>query len=257
MRRPVNQVGQGDSISEWYAAIPFVTKILVTSTVFLAGIVSFGLVQPVDIVMDWGMIIKRFQVWRLFTSFVFAGTFSFNFLMHIFVLYENCKRYEANPFNTGGGGSSADFLFMVVCGMILLSAVGFFMEIQILSISLMYMIMYVWSRREPEAVINFYGFKFQGLYLPWIYIAFNMLMGSSITMPLIGVGTGHIFFFLVEVLPASYGFDVVKTPRFCLDLVSYATGVSMYGGTSGAPTRGFGNMGAGHQWGHGRTLGAN
>ena len=35
------------------------------------------------------------------------GPFSFNFAMHTYVLYENSRRYESNPYNTGGGGSSA------------------------------------------------------------------------------------------------------------------------------------------------------
>lgn len=254
--RPVAHVGQGDSIQDWYANMPFVTKLLVTSTVALAGLTAMNVVNPHDVILNWDLVIKKFQIWRLFTAYVFAGSFSFNFLMHTVVLYENCRRYEANPFNTGAGGNSADFLFMVLIGIILLGIVAHLFEVFILSVPLLYMIMYVWSRRDPDALINFYGFKFQGLYLPWIYIAIQLLMGASITLPIIGIAVGHVYYFLIEVLPATYGREVVKTPKFVIELVSYITGAPTVIPRQGAPAQ-FGNMGGGHNWGRGRALGAN
>ena len=43
---------------------------------------------------DWNRIKNNFEIYLLFTPFIFAGGLSFNFAMHVYVLYESCKRYE-------------------------------------------------------------------------------------------------------------------------------------------------------------------
>ena len=63
--------------------------------------------------------------------------------------------------NDTTGGTSADFLCLILFGMIILCIAAYIFDLIILSESLLYMIMYVWSRREPEAQMNIYGFKFQ------------------------------------------------------------------------------------------------
>ena len=261
------------------------TKILTTSTVLSAALVTTGMLQPGHFYFVWPLVATRFQFWRLFTSFVFVGPFSFNFIMHTFVLFENCRRYELSPFNTGGGGNSSDFLFLVLFAMAVLCVMAFFFDTPVMSECLLYTIMYVWSRREPEAIINMWGFKFKGLYCPWVYIGLRVLMGGSATQPVIGVAVGHVYYFLIEVLPTTHGYDLLRTPTFCVDAVRMYTGMSGVGGGGGGagftmnpPARaaaggvggagaeagaagrpaggGFPAMGAGHQWGQGRTLGS-
>ena len=286
--RPVAGVGGGDSISDWFKELPLVTKLLTTGTVLTGALTTFNMISAVQLMFLWELIAYKFHFWRLFTSFIFAGPFSFQFVMHAFVLYENCRRYEQNPFNTGGGGNSADFLFMILFAMGVLCCASMVFELPIMSECLLYTIMYVWSRREPDTLLNMWGFKFKGLYCPWVYIAIRVLMGGSPTQPVIGVAVGHLFYFLIEVLPLSHGYDLLRTPTFCVDIVRWYTGMTGGGsgggtgfvmepppqrggagggggqGRAGAPaaagqpgpgTRPFPAMGAGHQWGQGRTLG--
>jgi hypothetical protein len=197
--------------------------------------------------------------------FVFAGPFSFNFAMHTYVLYDNCKRYEENPFNTGGGGNSADFLFLILFAMVFLCIVGYFFGLINFSEPLLYVIMYTWSRKDPDSLVNIFGFKFKALYLPWAYIVIRVLMGGSPSQPLIGIAVGHVYYFLVSVMPESHGYQILRTPAFCIDAVRWYTGSSGPApGPNTAPQRGapdaqgrFPSMGAGYQWGQGRPLGTN
>lgn len=292
--RPVAGPGQGDSLSQWFADLPIVTKILFTGTFLQGAMVSFGMLNPMSVYMSWPHVTGKFEIWRLFSSFMFAGKFSFPFAMHLYVLYENSLRYERNPYNTGAGGTSSDYLYMIVIGMGILLLVDYFQGMGVLSEPLLYMIMYVWSRREPTALLNVFGFKFQSVYLPWVYIAIRMVMGSDILSPLIGIGTGHMYFFLIEVMPGAQGGQVIgnmiKTPGWCVRVVELLTARSQPrfgvqgGGVAPATNRG-GNTGgfssaaaalreqagggtaAGnnqplppqnrYNWGSGRTLGRN
>ena len=56
------------------------------------------------------------------------------------------------------------------------------------------------------------GFRFEGLYLPWALIAFTVLVGSNPMTDILGVIAGHLYYFLLEVLPATKGWNVLQTP---------------------------------------------
>ena len=162
------------------------------------------------------------------------------------------------PFNTGAGGTSADFVWMLCLAACVFPILGYFFELPFFSESLLFMIMYVWSRREPAGFLNIFGFKFQALYLPWVYLAIRLLMGAPILGPLYGIGVGHLYYFLADVLPLSHNIDLIHTPLFVTNFVSHWSGVTPPTGPNRAAA-GPANPNAfgGHNWGRGRTLGAN
>jgi Derlin-2/3 len=273
-------VGDGGTFQDWFNSVQLITKIFLVSTLLSGTLLTFGWVSDYDMILDWAKIRYKFQIWRLFTACVYAGKFSFNFAMHTYILYQNCQRYEANPFNTGAGGNTADFLWMVLLSMATLLVIAFYFDMMVISEPMMYVILYVWSRREPDTISNIFGFKFKSLYLPWAYIAMRLVMGGSITEPLVGIAVGHLFYFFAEVFPVSHGRRLIVTPRFCTEVATYLTGFTLPGGSvqgvpSGAqpagPTvgsaeaqRGNDNPGlrqrggaaaGGYNWGRGRPLG--
>jgi hypothetical protein len=257
MRRPVADMNSGDDMQQWFRDIPLVTKTMVLGTLACGIATTFGFIPAETLVFYWPMIRYRFQIWRLFTPFLFAGTFSFPFAMHVYILYENCRRYENVAYNSGGGGTSADFLWMILICMAITLIVAYIFNFMYMSECILYSVMYVWSRREPEAILSIFGFKFKSMYLPWIYLAVRVLMGGSITLPLAGIVVGHVYFFLVEVMPSAHGYQLVKTPQFCIDIARYYTGNSSIGQTATTGVRAARPaQGAGYNWGRGHVLGA-
>jgi hypothetical protein len=184
-------VRDAGSPQDWFRDVPIITKILLVSTLFFAGTTSFKLIPGQALVFFWPVIYEKFEIWRFFTSYVFAGGFSFPFVMHLYMLYQNSIRYEASPFNTGARGSAADYLWMLLFSLIPISFLAYVFELPLLSEPLLFLIMYVWSRREPEARSNFFGIQFAGIYLPWVYVALRLLMGVSMVGPLIGISSGY------------------------------------------------------------------
>lgn len=63
------------------------------------------------------------------------------------------------------------------------------------------------------------GFQFEGLYLPWALIAFTVLVGGNPMMDIFGVIAGHLYYFLLEVLPTTKGWTLLQTPSFLYVLV--------------------------------------
>lgn len=49
------------------------------------------------------------------------------------------------------------------------------------------MLVYVWSRRNPQVRVNFFGLlTFQAPFLPWALMGFSLLLGNSILVDLLG-----------------------------------------------------------------------
>lgn len=166
MQRGVGHVGQADSLQDWFASIPIITKIFFVSTLISGATLSFNIVSADQLILLWPLIVKKFQVWRLFTAFVYAGKFSFNFAMHVWVLYDNFRRYELDAYDTGAGGNSADVLYMVLLAMALLLGIGYIWEMYVLSEAILYVVLYVWSKKVPEQVLSIMGMRIKALYLP-------------------------------------------------------------------------------------------
>jgi Derlin-2/3 len=239
--------------------------------------------------MRWSseLIAQRFHVHRLVLPHLYAGSFSFPFAMHLYMLYDFCKRYEANPYNTGGRGTSADFLWMIILGMLILNAINYFMDFPMLSEQMLFLVLYVWSRREADSPVKMFGFgPFKAVYLPLVYMIIRLIMGGSIVGMVMGAVAGHVYFFVFEVLPREYpnvNVSFLATPSFCIRFTEYFTGMSVprnapppgtaaaagqrnearaaAAAAAGGRAAGLGgNMGGGqgtgYQWGRGRVLGA-
>jgi hypothetical protein len=262
---PVAQVGDNDTIQSWFNDIPVVTKLLFVTTLISGAGTSFGWISAESQVLLWDRIFQKFQIWRLFTACIFSGGFSFPFAMHTYILYLNSRNYEANPYNTGAGGTSADYLWMLLFSVTVLLGISYLFEMYVVSEALLFVIIYVWSRKEPNAQLSMFGVKFKSVYLPWVYVAIRVIMGQSITQPILGIVVGHLYYFLVDVLPVSHNTRLITTPRFCASAVSRLTGFTTPiinarpapndTASRNVPARG--RQPPTYNWGQGRSLGSN
>jgi hypothetical protein len=144
------------SIEAWYYGLPYVTRFYLSVCFGSTLLSTLGLLNPQSLYLDFDLVWQRFQLWRLTTCFMFLGSFSFPFLMQLMILTNYSSRLEEDPF-PGGGGPTADYAFMLFFGAAVLWVVAFFMGIPFLGTSLIFMIVYVWSRRNPTAPVAIWG----------------------------------------------------------------------------------------------------
>lgn len=215
------QGGHHDALTNWMKGIPLITKLFFFPTFIFGALVTYQIISAYSLIFSYPAITSHFQIWRLLTPFVFAGKFSFGFAMHLYMIYSYFPRYENNPYNTGDGGSLADVTYLILLSMPLLLLIGYFMNLMILSESILFVMIYLWSRKESEGQVSIFGFKFKAVYVPWVYLALKILMGDSIIPALAGIVVGHVYFYLVEIFPVVYGYQVIKTPKFCKSLVIF------------------------------------
>merc|ERR1719222_387525 len=170
--------------------------------------------------LNWPLIINKLQIWRLISSVFFFGGFSFQFLFQLYFFTSFSSKLEANEIFARPG----DHLFFLLCQVLLLDVLSLVLAwpvgFPMLGTSLVFAILYYWSRREPYAMLSFWGFSIKGYQFPFALVFFQLLIGGNIWMDLLGLASGHIYYFLKEVVPAEYGYDMIKTPGFFINFMA-------------------------------------
>eukprot|EP01113_Clastostelium_recurvatum_P034225 TRINITY_DN4615_c0_g1_i1.p1 TRINITY_DN4615_c0_g1~~TRINITY_DN4615_c0_g1_i1.p1 ORF type:complete len:256 (-),score=28.80 TRINITY_DN4615_c0_g1_i1:87-806(-) len=237
-----------EPIQQWWAGVPPVTKYLFAGCGVLTLAGNFGLINPRLLLLDFNSVFGQFQIWRLVSSFFFLGGLGFPFLINMMMIYQYSRNLEMGSFH----GRTADYVFMLLFGGSILLAFGLFMGYPIVGIGLILMLIYVWSRKNPNENMTFmFGLRFKSAYLPWVLIGFSLLMGGNPVLELAGVIVGHIYFYLEDIYPLTGGRRFLQTPQF-LKLLFQQPDV-VYGTAPRAAQQAAAGRG-GHQWGQGRPL---
>ncbi|XP_057538309.1 derlin-1 [Amaranthus tricolor] len=207
------------SPAEWYNSLPPISKGYGTLCLLVTTVTQLGILHPYYLALIYGRVFKSLEVWRLFTNFFFLGKFSINFGIRLLMIARYGVQLEQGPFQR----RTADFLWMMIFGascLLAFSAIPFF-NYGFGAISLVFMLLYVWSREFPNATINMYGlFTLKAFYLPWMMLALDVIFGSSIWPDFLGIVAGHLFYFLTVLHPLAGGKNILKTPVWVHKIVA-------------------------------------
>jgi len=233
-------------IERWWGGLPLITRWLFTLSFVLTVGAHFGFIPPNLLVLNFAALTKKFEIWRLVTPFLFHGRLGFPFLINMIFLIRYGSSVERDTFMN----EPADYLWMLILGGLILLIPGYFVPLSILGMALKMMIIYYWSRKNPNIGMTFmFGFRFQAFYFPWVLIGFRFLLGGSPIAEICGVIAGHIYYFFADILPASNGRRYIVTPQFLKDWLP--------GSNHNIPAPGEGPRQPGFNWGRGHTLGVN
>jgi len=223
-------------------------------------------ISPYRFIWNWPLVWEKFELWRLVTPFIFFGGFSFSWLIDMYLLVSYSRNYEVSPYNTGAGGTTADYAWMLILGMTIMLIISTFMGFLVPSKALIFMVLYVWTRRNPQNPVSIYGVQLKAVHLPWALLGLNLVIGNPLAMPILGIIVGHMYYFAIEVLPLQYGTQFIQTPNFIMNMLDDPPppGGTAYPaappqrrdqGGGAAPAGGAYQRGRGHNWGTGRPLG--
>mmetsp|Transcript_12635 Transcript_12635/g.22513 ORF Transcript_12635/g.22513 Transcript_12635/m.22513 type:complete len:243 (-) Transcript_12635:686-1414(-) len=238
------------SPQEMWDALPPVTRTWLGVSVVSTALVSFGTLDVSKFLFFLPLVYQKLELWRLFTCFVFFGKFSFNFLMQMMILARFSASQELDPYRTSRAGGSSDYLFSLIFMGLTCLVIAWAFDFMLMGPTLLFAVLYLWSKRNPDAPTSIWGFRIKGAQLPWAFIALNVLIGGSPMMDLIGVFVGHLYYFLAEVMPLSNNRQILTTPEWLIRTVDGMTGQAH------TPVPGQAVPGR-HNWGTGgRALGA-
>ena len=203
-----------DDIRAAIKRIPPVTRTFLGVTLLLSFCMTYQIVSPYNLVLDWTSVFQG-QVWRIITTFFFVGPFSMQFLFGMMMIYYSVSSIEAH-FGDKQADLGTMLLFNAVVAMIYAYLANNFM---IMQSPYLFSIIYVWSKLVPDQQMSIWGFPVQSCNLPWVLMAFHLFTGGDPFSDLIGVAAGHTYIYLKTILPDSHGYDLIKTPSFMERLV--------------------------------------
>ncbi|KAK1576360.1 hypothetical protein Q3G72_013239 [Acer saccharum] len=205
--------------AEYFRSLPPVSKFYGVTCLLTTTAYYLQLYSPWYIALSYEDVIKRFQVWRLVTNFFFLGEFSFPFAIRLIMIANYGVSLERGPFDK----RTADFVWMLIFGVfsLLVLAVVPLLWTPFMGSSLVYMILYVWSREFPNARINIYGVSLKGFYLPWATLVLDLIFGHQIQPGILGFVAGHLYYFLTVLHPLAGGKYILKTPLWVHKIVVF------------------------------------
>ena len=122
-----------------------VTRIYLLLIVATTALIYLDVVTPFSLFYSQSLLLRKFELWRLITPFLYFGEISIDWFFHVYFLTQYCQQLEAQF-----AGRTADYLWMLICFMIFIVAAGSLMHLPFFSHSLVFAITYMWSRRNPN-----------------------------------------------------------------------------------------------------------
>lgn len=91
-----------------------------------------------------------------------------------------------------------------------------FLDKQLLMDPMILSVLYVWCQLNKDTIVNFwFGTQFKAMYLPWVLLAFNMILSNGGMFSVVGIVVGHLYFFLKFKYPQELGGPAyLETPGF-------------------------------------------
>ena len=196
----INAAGVGGfDLLSWYMEIPPVSRFYLTSAFLTTAGCAMDIISPYYLYFSLDLIFKEGQIWRIFSSFLFFGVFSLEFLFHMYFLIRYCRLLEEGDFRN----QTAKFVYMLLFGIFIIIACAPFFDMDtFLGSALSFMMTYVWGRRNEDTQMSIFGiFSFKAPYLPWVMLSLSLLFGNPVAMDLIGICSGHLYYFLEYIYP--------------------------------------------------------
>lgn len=217
-------------LEAWFWEMPVCTRWWTATTILTSVLVQCRVITPYQLFYSFRAVFTKSQVrkhnhmlqlrylanlaqyWRLLTSFVYFGPLSLDLLIHVYFMQRYSRLVEEST-----GRSPAKFAWFLFYAMTALVAMSPMVSLPFLGHALSSTIVYIWSRRNPEIQISFFGLMvFAAPYLPWALMAFTLFLHGAVPRDeLMGVVIGHVWYFFTDVYPPLHnGYKPLDPPNW-------------------------------------------
>lgn len=227
-------------LEQWFYETPICTRIWTAATVIISVLVQCKVVGPLQLFYTVRSVFVKNQVcrpiptlciassfrwreractgattnpntqfWRLLTTFCYFGPLSLDLLLHVFFMQRYSRLLEdaSSSSSRNGNRSSAHYTWLLLYASSSLLALAPLLSMAFLGHALSSTLVYIWSRRNPDARLSFLGLVvFRAPFLPWVLIGFSFVMHGHVPKDEIcGIVVGHVWYFFNDVFPPMFG----------------------------------------------------
>lgn len=185
--------------------MPPVTRMLLGATFVTTLGIVLGWFGVEHFLLDWVLVYKQMHIWRLFTDYLFIGPFSIGWLFHMYFFVQFSSKLERHAVFSRHARDAGSFLYFIVLQMIFLDSISLLLYAPhgkpLLGHSLSFAVIYYWSKKEAFTPTSLWGFTVLAWQLPYALLVLDLLMGQSLWQDLMGLLSGHMYYFIRDILP--------------------------------------------------------
>ena len=176
--------------------------------------------------LDYKKVFSNYEIWRLITTFFYIGKPTPKLAFKILLYY---KRMKSNENKFKKKKKLAEFIMMLIYLMIIIhicNIIGLYQfnikQKSFLSHQLMFSIILINSKREPNKYFRFYFLRIENKYVPFFLFTLRAAKGGSskILNNTLSFLPGLIYYWLKDVAPTlGIANDILITPKFLVDFI--------------------------------------
>ncbi|KAF2430349.1 putative ER-associated proteolytic system protein Der1 [Tothia fuscella] len=193
-------LGNGFPLEQWFWEMPPITRWWTTSAVLCGILVQCHVLSPFNLFYSIRAVQKG-QYWRLLSTFLYFGPLNLDFIFHIFFLQRYSRLTEE-----ASGRSPARFAYLLTFAAISLLCVAPLASLAFLGMPLSSVLVYIWSRRNPDTLLSFMGLLvFKAPWLPWVLMGFSFAVHGAVPKEEIcGAAIGHVWYYFNDIYPPTH-----------------------------------------------------
>ncbi|KIW00779.1 uncharacterized protein PV09_07759 [Verruconis gallopava] len=195
-------LGNGVPLEQWWLEMPPVTRYWTTASVICSVLVQCHVISPFNMFYSVRAVFNKGQYWRLISTFIYFGPLSLDLVFHIFFTQRYSRLLEESS-----GRSPAKFMYLLTFASLCLLCLAPLFSIAFLGTALSSVLVYIWSRRNPDTQLSFLGLLvFKAPWLPWVLMAFSFAVHGTVPKDEIcGVVVGHCWYYFNDIYPPTHG----------------------------------------------------
>lgn len=160
-------------IEQFIKQIPPATRYYLGSVIVTTFLVTYPIINVVEyMILDFSMVFKL-QIWRLITNFFIVGKFSFGFLFFVMMTYQVMLAFENKAREQRKYSEFAMMLFYICSTLLLINLIFQFKVF--LSMELLFALIYLDSKRDPDKPVALWGIKMKSKFLS-NYFIYNVIL---------------------------------------------------------------------------------
>jgi Derlin-2/3 len=131
-----------------------VTRYYMGAILLLSFCMTYKIVNPYSVLLDWKEVRGKYQVWRILTSFFFAGGFSMSFIFTMLMIYWGINSVETY-FDKRQADLATLLMFNAVTSLVFAWLAD---DSLVMQDKFIFSLIYVWSKLVPDQPTSIWGF---------------------------------------------------------------------------------------------------
>ena len=169
--------------------------------------------------LDYKIVYTQYEIWRLITTFLYIGQPSPKIIFDYYIYYKRMKSTERKFIRNK---KLSEFIMMLIYLMIITHICNFIgyaffglKSNKFLSHKLMFSIILINSKRNPEKMFRFYFAKIPNKFVPYFLFTIRTLKSGKYLSNLFSFIPGLAYYYLKDVIPKwNNNLDIFITPQF-------------------------------------------